>query len=151
MSIETDIADQIVTRLNNAAPGTFSIAFTAERAWMPEFDEAGLENLQVRVIPARTEPANAARGVIRHDVEIAVAVQRRLAQGTNADADKTEIDNLVGLAQEIREHLEQVGYATTPEARYLGIEHRPLVEPEFLMGRIFTSLIRPTYRTFLKK
>jgi len=144
MSLETTIADEVVTLLNG---NSFSQPFTAVRDWMPVFDPDLLSNLSVVVIPKRTNLENASRKAVRHDIEISIAVQQRLGLATGDAGDKAEIDLLQNLADEIRNFLIQ---RSLTSASFSGIEHRVLVDPAYLYElRTFTSLITLTYRAFV--
>ena len=144
MSLETTIADEVVTLLNG---NSFSQPFTAVRAWLPVFDPESLSNLSVVVIPTRTNLENASRKAVRHDIEISIAVQQRLGLATGDAGDEAEIDLLHNLADEIRNFLIQ---AALTSARLSGIEQRVLVDPAYQYDfRTFTSLITLTYRAFV--
>ncbi|HUX03190.1 MAG TPA: hypothetical protein VMY35_19685 [Phycisphaerae bacterium] len=97
MSRITDIADAVVAALNAE---TFSVEFTAERAWVPSFDLPDLVDLQVRVIPAQKETARDTRDAWADTHEMHLGVMQKLDAVTNA-----VIDPLVGLVQEIEDFL----------------------------------------------
>jgi hypothetical protein len=88
---------------------TFSQPVTAERAYRAAFDLQEMKDLHVTVVPKGVELTTAGRGIAQSDVQVDIGVQKKLATGDDA-----EIDELMGLVQEIAEfiratrHFEQV-------------------------------------------
>ncbi|MFB3894542.1 MAG: hypothetical protein ACE15C_21275, partial [Phycisphaerae bacterium] len=97
MALIADIAGAVVTALNGH---TFSQPFTAARAYLPVFDLKDMKDLHVTVVPRGVELTTAGRGLAASDIQIDVAVQKKLAL-----ADSAEIDALMGLVQEIAEFI----------------------------------------------
>ena len=93
MSLIADITDAVVTALNG---GAFSQAFTAVRAYAPLYDLQDMATLRVTVVPRSMRIDSASRSMAQHDLEIDVAVQKKLAAADNA-----EIDDLMDLTEEI--------------------------------------------------
>jgi len=137
MSQITDIADAVVAALNGQ---TFSEPVTAVRAYRAVFDLQEMKDLHVTVVPKGVELTTAGRGVAQSDVQIDVGVQKKLATGDDA-----EIDELMGLVQEIAEFIRatrQFG-----DAVWVKTENTPIYSQEHLGElRQFTSVLTLTLR-----
>ena len=133
MSRITDIADAVVAALNAK---TFSVEFTAERAWAPSFELADLVDLQVRVIPVTKETAQDTRDAWADVHEMHMGVMQKLGDVTN-----TIIDPLVDLVQEIEDFLRGRAFnsvAVTCES----VEVPVIVAPDYLREkRTFQSVL----------
>ncbi len=133
----TDITDAIVAALNGQ---TFSQAFTAARAYRAAFDLQEMKDLHVTVVPKGVELTTAGRGVAQSDMQIDIGVQKKLATGDDA-----EIDELMGLVQEIAEFIRatrQFG-----DAAWVKSENTPIYSQEHLGElRQFTSVLTLTLR-----
>ncbi len=137
MALISDIADAIVAALNGQ---TFSQPVTAERAYRAAFDLQEMKDLHVTVVPKGAELTTAGRGLAQSDVQIDIGVQKKLATGDDA-----EIDELMGLVQEIAEFVgatRQFG-----EAVWVKTENTPIYSQEHLGElRQFTSVLTLTVR-----
>ena len=141
MATIIDIADAVVTALNGPGASGFSQQFTAARMYLPVFDLADMKTLRVTVVPKGTEMSMAGRGMAQSDVQIDVAVQKKLGQsGGNA-----EIDALMGLVEEIAEFIRSTGRFGS--AAWVRTENLPIYSQEHL-GQFnqFTSLLTLTFR-----
>jgi hypothetical protein len=132
VALIVDIADAVAAALNGTG---FSQIFTAQRAYVPTFDLKDMKDLHVTVVPRSLEMAAAARGFEITDLQIDVAVQRKLAT-----TDLAEIDALLGLVQEIAEFVRttrQFG-----DASWVRTENVPIYSPQHLSewGQ-FTSVL----------
>ena len=137
MSTIADIADAVVTELNGHS---FSQPFTAARAYLPVFDLKEMKDLHVTVVPKGLELSTAGRGLAQSDVQIDVAVQKKLASADNA-----EIDALMGLVQEIAEFIRATG--RFGDAVWVKTENLPIYSPEHLGElRQFTSVLTLTLK-----
>lgn len=137
MALITDIADAVVDALNGQ---TFSQPVTAVRAYRAAFDLQEMKDLHVTVVPKGLELITAGRGVAQSDVQIDIGVQKKLATGDDA-----EIDELMGLVQEIAEFIRttrQFG-----DAAWVKTENTPIYSQEHLGElRQFTSVLTLTLR-----
>ena len=137
MALIADIADAVVTELN---AGSFSVPFTAERLYRPDFELSDMKDLHVSVVPHGLEMSTAGRVLSQHDVQIDVAVQKKLDAADNA-----EIDALMGLVEELAEFLRtkrQFG-----DAVWVRTENSPVYSQEHLGElRQFTSVLTATFR-----
>jgi hypothetical protein len=89
-----------------------------------------------------TEPMS--RGTVTHDVRIDVAIQKRLGDPANAQA---ESDGLMALAEQIATYLRDIQLAGSPGARWTQTEHPAIYAPEHLeQMRQFTAVLTLTYR-----
>jgi len=140
MSTIADIADAIVAALNG---GSFSESFTAVRRYRPQYDLEDVKTLRVTVVPKTLAEAAATRVTTAGDLEIDVAVQKKLAATTGSDqtaADEAEIDGLMDLVQEIREFIRATGAFGV--AQWLKTRNAPIYSVEHLAElRQFTSLL----------
>ncbi len=137
MSQITDIADAVVAALNGQ---TFSQPVAAERAYRAAFDLQEMKDLHVTVVPKGVELVTAGRGLAQSDVQIDIGVQKKLGTGDDA-----EIDELMGLVQEITEFVRatrQFG-----DAVWVKSENTPIYSQEHLGElRQFTSVLTLTLR-----
>jgi hypothetical protein len=141
MTTIANIADAVVTALNGAPEGAFSLPFTAARAYLPVFDLKEMKDLHVTVVPKGVELAAAGRGTIQRDVQIDVAVQQKLSA-----CDDSEIDALMELVQEIGEFIRSAG--RIGGAAWVRTENVPIYSQEHLGElRQFTSVLTVTLRT----
>jgi len=137
MSTVITIAEAVVAALNGHQ---FSQSFTAVRAYRPEFDLRELADLRVTVVPKSVEMTTAGRGLAQSDIQLDLAVQRKLSSGDNA-----EIDALMGLVQEIAEFIRCTG--RFGDAMWVKTENSPIYAPEHLGEmRLFTSVLTVTLR-----
>jgi len=63
MSVIVDIADAVVTELNAPGEPGFSMPFTAERLYRPDFELPEMKYLHVSVVPHGVEMTTAGRGL----------------------------------------------------------------------------------------
>lgn len=137
MSTILDIADAVTSSLN---AGPFNPALAAERRYQPAFDLADLAALKVSVVPKSVTISNATRESGYFDCAIDIGVQKKIA-------DDTEIDGLVGLVEQIADHLRQKRLDDAPEAAFVSVANEPVFAPEHLdQQRVFTSVLTVTYR-----
>ena len=137
MSVIADIATAVVEALN---AGEFSQEFTAVRHYLPTFDLKDMKDLHVSVVPKGVEMSTAGRGLAQDDVQIDVAVQKKLSAG-----DLAEIDALVALVQEIADFVRSTG--RFGDAAWVRTENTPIYSPEHLENlRQFTSVLTLTLR-----
>ena len=142
MAVIIDIADAVVAELNG---GTFSEAFTAERHYKPVFDLPEMKTLHVTVVPKGVDISAATRGLLRHDYQIDVAVQKKLLAGAGA-GEATEIDGLMGLVEEIADFFKGRSLDSV-SAVWVATENAPVYSPEHISElRQFTSVLTLTFR-----
>jgi hypothetical protein len=145
-STTIQIADAVVTAINGAA---LSQSVLAERHYLPEFNLADLDQLRVSVIPAETEQTVADRTRDQTDYTIHVAIQKRVAKQSPPGLDTQAIDALLLLVEEIGDLFRHQSLATTPVARWVKTENRPIYDPKHLNEHgQFTSLLALTFRTW---
>ena len=140
MATVVDIADAIVAALNGH---TFSQPFTAQRCYVPTFDLKEMKDLHVTVVPRGLEMSTASRSLLQDDVQIDVAVQKKLPADTSGD--NAAIDALMGLVQEIADFIRSTG--RFGDAVWVKTENKPIYSPEHLEQlRQFTSVLTLTLR-----
>lgn len=141
------VADAVVTLLNAASDaGTFSQEFRAERLYVPVYqlaDEVRL--LKVTVLARGQTHERADRGnLLACAYLVDVGVQKRVP-GLDW-GDKTELDALMGLAQELADYLWKTPLSS-PSVKAFAIENDPAYDPAHLEElRQFTSVLTVTYR-----
>jgi len=139
MALISEIADAVVGELNG---GEFSQEFTAARRYLPLFDLQELKDLHVTVVPRGVAITGLARGVNQHDVQIDVAVQKKLeTEGSD------EIDPLMALVEEIADFFRLRRLASYSNAVWVKTENTPIYSQEHLgQMRQFTSVLTLTFR-----
>ena len=139
MAVIIDIADAVVAELS---AGTFSQPFEAKRHYLPLFNLPEMKDLHVSVVPKGVAITSLSRGANQHDVQIDVAVQKKLDAEAN-----TEIDTLMGLVEEIADFFRLRRLASYPNAVWTKTENLPVYAQEHLAEmRQFTSVLTMTFR-----
>jgi hypothetical protein len=142
MSVLTDIASAVETELNAAPAGTFEPAFTAQRAYLPQYELKDMADLHVTVVPKGVVVQSASRAVSQYDYSIDVAVQKKLAA-----TDPAEIDPLMALVEQIADFFRQRRLSAYPSAAWVRTEHTHLYAQEHMSDlRQFTSVLTLTFR-----
>jgi len=142
-SVAADIADAVVTELNEAQ---FGQQFTAVRKWIVKWTLPDLDTLRVTVVPgpASYEPLDRRRDDQRHEMDI--AVQKKVNPNENS-----QIDELVKLLEEFVAHFRSK--ELTAGGRQIKCVRRQLipgsetaVAKEHLEDlRTFTGVLRTTW------
>jgi len=133
-----DIADAVAAELNNAS---FSREFTATRSYLPRFELPEMAELHVTVVPRGLDISTVTRSGHQHDYRIDVAVQQKLQS-----ADVSEVDELMGLLEEIADHFRS-RTLEVPLAGCVAVENEPVYVAEHMDEmRQFTSVITLTFR-----
>jgi len=139
VAVITEITQAVVSELNG---GAFSLAFTAERAYLPCFDLQEMQSLHVTVVARSVSQSKLDRGRCQKEIEIDIAVQKRVAGETEA-----ELDPLMDLVQEIGDYLSGRELGGVPNAIWVKTVNEPIFAQEHLSEmRQFTSLLTVTYR-----
>ena len=137
MNIIVDTADAVVAALNGHE---FSQSFTTQREYRVEYNLKDMKDLRVTVVPKAVEMATAGRGLAQNDIQIDLAVQKKLTAGDNP-----EIDTLMDLIQEIAEFVRATG--RFGDAVWVRAENTPIYSQEHLGEmRLFTSVLTLTLR-----
>lgn len=138
------LADAVTDAVNG---GTFSVAFTAVRSWLPVFrlEQGDLATVQVTVAPMTRESAPAARGKDLHRHSIEIAIQKELASETTLE---TDVDALTDLVEEIADHLTRRALSADGMTWHCdGVKIDPVCAFTELDGsRLFASVIEATYQ-----
>jgi len=130
---------EAVRKALNAAE--FSVEFTAVRVAVPTYKLEDMGTLHVTVVPRAVEIALGSRRDNAYAMGVDVAVQQRLAA-----VDNDTVDALIGLVQEIVDHMTRRHLGDSSEARWRRTKVEPLYSPEHLREmRQFTSVIRLDY------
>ena len=139
MPVISRVADAVRDELES---GTFSVPFKAIRAFRHDQTLPEGKELRVSVVPNAVKVVPAARGVCHYDMEIYVAVSRKVDRAT-----PEAIDPLLGLVEEIVDFFRLRRLAKCPEAMWLSTENKPMVSTEHLEHmKTFTSLVTLTMR-----
>ena len=143
-STTIQIADAMVAALNGA---TLSQPFTAERHYLPEFDQQQMDELHVSVVPAELDEEMADRSRDRAEYKIHVAVQKRVSKQDPPGLDNEAIDGLMRLVEEIDDLLRHKPLAGFERAHWFKTENKPIYDQNHLKEHSqFTSLLAFTYR-----
>ena len=133
------IAESVKEELNS---GTFSQTFTAARHYQPVFELKDMKTLHVTVVPKDIEMQLATRNSSQHDCRIDVAIQKKLESAV-----LYEIDELMGLVEEIISFLSRRKLTSVPNALWIKTVNEPIYASEHLeQFRQFTSILTLTYR-----
>jgi len=139
MSLVADIAEAVKDELN---AHDFSMEFEAARGYLPLFDLPEMKDLHVTVVPKGLAVEGGSRKASQHDVQVDVAVQKKLEAADNA-----EMDDLMSLVEEISDFLRFRRLEGFPGAAWLKVENAPVYSQEHLSEmRQFTSVLTVTYR-----
>ena len=143
MSQLINIADAVVSEINNAPGGTFSEAVTARRSVLPKSDLAELTELKVTVVPKRVDITRASRLGRQVDVTVDIGIQQKV--GTDLEAD---VERLMEVVEQIADFLDGRALAGAGQAVYVQLRNEPVYSPELLNEqRVFTSVLTIMYRT----
>lgn len=135
-----DLPEAIVDELN---AGSFSKAFTATRAAVPDFDRKDMDTLRVTVVPRTMTSAVLTRSDDNRDAQINIGIQQAVDGFTNAI-----IDPFLDFTEEILDYLNRKNL-TVGTTTYLWqkSENAPIYAPEHLKERRqFTAILTMTYR-----
>lgn len=87
-NVLVDVCAALVTLLNAAAPGTFTPAFTAERAFVPPMRAEDIgDGPKVVVIPRSITPEQESRAHVAHVCEVQVGVFVKVNPQVQAETD----------------------------------------------------------------
>ncbi|HOQ06137.1 MAG TPA: hypothetical protein PKY88_13100 [Anaerohalosphaeraceae bacterium] len=142
MTTAVDIADAVVSELNNSEAG-FSLDFTAERILLPYFEQKDLVSLKVTVVPSEVSYSSLSRSSVLAEYGIDVAVQKKVNVGSDDD-----IETLIGLTKEIADYLRRKKLALADYACWARSQISPLYSVEHLLDhKVFTSVVKISYKT----
>ena len=144
MSIRSDIAEAVKDELNlGVAAGAFgAVQFAALRVNVPLFDLADLKAVHVTVVGRSFEQEPVSRADTSTDVEIDVAVQKKVGS-----VEPAEIDPLADLVEAVIVFFRNRRLAGKPDAMWRSTKNDMLYIPEHLdEKRLFTSVVTLTYR-----
>lgn len=138
-----EIADAIQAELED---GSFSLPFAIDRAYIPLYEREDLDGLTVTIVPKSVTESNQDRSRTQDEDAIDVAVQQKVAS-----TDTAELDPLMALAREIRQHFKgrecRARVKASTGASWVRSAHPFIYSPEHLREkRIFTSVITLTYK-----
>jgi hypothetical protein len=150
VNIIVDTADAVVAALNGHE---FSQSFTTQREYRVEYNLKDMKDQRVTVVPKAVEMTTAGRGLAQNDIQIDLAVQKKLTacdNGACGERSRTEIDALMGLVQEIAEFVRatcRFGLPLGGDAVWVRAENAPIYSQEHLGEmRLFTSVLTVTLR-----
>jgi len=137
--IAIDIADAIVTELQNAA---FSEPLAVSRRVLPEYELPELKDLTVTVVPKSVQITNITRQSSSFDVSVDIGIQQKIGRDTD-----TDVQRLSGVVTEIVSYLNRRSLAGLPAVQFKSIANEPVYVPEHLSeNRLFTSVLTLTYK-----
>jgi len=144
VAVIIDIADAVTAELNAHAAELIEGGFNAVRHYRPVHDLREMNVLRVTVVPRGVSITPIMRGKNQHDVQIDVAVQKKVD-----DADHAVMDELMGLVERIGDVFDPRNgpLASLPQANWISAVNKPIYSMEHLdQFRAFTSVLTLTYR-----
>lgn len=139
MSTVTDIADAVVTMLNDASE--LGQDFTAVRWYQVPRDRKDLAELQVSVVPATWKGSPHSRSTSDNEYAIDIGIQKAFTSATAADIN-AELDPLMTFVEAIVDlfHMEAIGETGS---RCMDFENDPIYDPDAFLERFeFLSVVR---------
>ena len=141
------IADALVSKLNGV--GTFNAGtVTAERIF-PQSDPISLADaasLKTIVIPRAERRIHESRKDQGISVDVDLGLIKKLVAGNTVAQDKTELDGLIDLMDELSDYLAENRTLSVSSAHWSGSELANVWAPEHLeKSRIFFSFTTHTY------
>jgi hypothetical protein len=146
-AMEVQICDAIVGALNDSARG-FSQVFTAERNYLPEFDQADLKAaIKVSVLPQEIDTKDATRDRNAFEYTATVDVQKAVDNPKETDG-REVVDGLCKLTEEIHDYLRSKPTLAIAGPWKVIEAQRPLAySPERLYAEeIFESVVNVTVK-----
>lgn len=139
------LADAVVAALNAA---TLSVTFTATRVYVPKFDVAASEDLQIRVVPA-SDPRTAETGATDvSEMVVHIGVFKRLT-GTVA-GEVAEVDALMALCEELRAVVNRQRLTGAEGSICTKIAQEPIYFVEGIETRVFLTVLACTFTTSIE-
>lgn len=138
------IADAVKTSLNTPAEGEFSIAFTAERVWVPLIDlaDGDLDNLRVSVCPMVLQAEQLTRAAFQKQYAVDIGVRKKLSGDTPA-----LVDPVMAVVEEIFDHFAAGFTASGATMLTKVMPEDPVFEPDLLRNaNVFLTVIRLTFK-----
>jgi len=125
-AVIVEVANAVVSELNDKTNNTFSQTFNAKRSWADWSEKLEEEDkLSVDVVPTQrgyTETDATSRASLEHTIQIDIGVRQRFGptkQTTDKGRiDRVQIDGMVLLLQEIAEHFMVDRLASYDSARW---------------------------------
>jgi len=141
MSLVTTIADAVVATINASGLLTDTVA---DRSYLPRYDLREMQTLKVTVVPKTMTTDSVTRSHASHDITVDVAVQKKLG---NVDQAQAEQDGLMDLSEQVADHLRITPLVGQPNVRWIRTEHTAIYATEHLeQMRQFTALAAITFR-----
>lgn len=139
MPLASEIAEAVRTELS---AGQFSLPFKAVRAYRHDQTLPEGKELRVSVIPNSISMTPMARAVCAYNIEVYVAVMKRVA-----DAKPETIDPLLSLVEEIIDFFRLRRLEKYPAAAWTTTQVKPMISSEHLETlKQFTSLVSIGYK-----
>lgn len=136
--IAVTIAEQVKTEIN---AHTFTLAITAVRKYLPEFDLKDMAALHCTVVPKSVETETQSRESESDDVQIDVVLQQ-LADPANL----TTVDALMSLVQEVADFF-RLRSLTDGSASWVKTEQLIYSVDHMSEKRLFTNVLTFTFKT----
>jgi len=121
--------------------------FVVARAYQPMVSLEDLQTTYVTVIPKSLTGAYVSRGTMGDTVEIDVGIQQKLPVDPTNDV--AEVDKLMGLVDDLDDHLRITALPEDLNATWMSREREPIYFPDHLQeNRLFSSVVTVTYRQY---
>ncbi|HUW99868.1 MAG TPA: hypothetical protein VMY35_02735 [Phycisphaerae bacterium] len=142
MSIRSDIAEAVKDELAAAAGMLGITQAVIARTRVPLYDLADLGVIHLTVVGRSFEQERASRADVQTDVEIDIAVQKKVPSDQ-----PSEIDPLADLVEAVIALFQDLELAGCPDAVWIRTANPVMYIPEHLdEKRLFTSVITLSYR-----
>jgi hypothetical protein len=135
-AVTVDLANAVLAKLNAAS---WSQAFTATLAWVPEFDKKDLSTLRVTVTPLGYTQVRATRAKVEEDHQVGIAVQKSISS-------ESDVAALVYLLQELGDWFIWNAPPTYTTAKPVTGEYIPADRDRLKVDRVFLGTITLNYK-----
>jgi len=144
MSLVTTIADAVVATINASGLLDGFPGAVAERSYLPRYELREMQALRVTVVPKAMTTSAATRSHASHDITVDVAVQKKLGNVGQAQAQQ---DGLMDLSEQIAAYLRRTPLVGQPNVRWVQTDHTVIYATEHLeQMRQFTAVAAITFR-----
>lgn len=137
-SVVTDLANAVASFIND---GSFTAE--AEVKYLPTHRLEELATQRITVTPRGLVITKLDRSTEQYDTQIDVGIQQRVADEQSA----TEMENLLGLVEQLADYLKFQALPAMPGAMFIGLANEPIYSQDHLREHhVFTAVVTLTYR-----
>lgn len=145
MSVLIDIAEAVKDAINAA---TLSLAFDAERLYVPLYEIRSFADLKVSVVAAASEDERLSRSSSLGTYRVDVGIHKRIGTGAMTEADiRAACDPLMDLAEEIGDLFDGAPLTGYTQAKCTETAYRVVYVPQMIdTHRVFLSVVTLTFQ-----